>query len=121
MDAGHARQVIRYHRQNHRPALAAPRPGPVSECRMPSCRKFMADLFAEHVRDRTPADAAIVFDGNADQIVADLTEAGWTLSDRTDLVGGKRIRFLSPPPGQNISGCFRCAAANPDDPCERHR
>lgn len=54
---------------------------------------------AEHLRDCTPARAAIVVDGSADEIIAGLAAAGWTLAERTDYVAGKRIRFVTPPAG----------------------
>jgi uncharacterized protein YbjT (DUF2867 family) len=56
-----------------------------------------ADLVAEHMAECTDAKAAIVVDGSADEIVAQLAAAGWTLRSRVDHVLGKRIRFLSPP------------------------
>ncbi len=51
----------------------------------------------EHLIGCTNADAALVVDGNADDIVAELTASGWALSERVDLVAGKRIRFMVPP------------------------
>jgi hypothetical protein len=57
-----------------------------------------ADVLVEHMAECTDAKAAIVVDGNADEIVDRLVEAGWTLQDRVDVLVGKRIRFMSPPP-----------------------
>lgn len=56
-----------------------------------------ADAVAEHLAECTGAKAAIVVDGSADDVVAKLLAAGWTLDERTDLVAGKRIRFLRMP------------------------
>ena len=56
-----------------------------------------AEDLAEHLTECAKADAAIVVDGSADDIVAELVSAGWTLHDRTELVAGKRIRYLQPP------------------------
>lgn len=57
-----------------------------------------ADAVAEHLSQCTDAQAAIVVDGSADEVIAGLMAAGWTAYERTDYVAGKRIRFLSPPP-----------------------
>lgn len=57
-----------------------------------------ADAVADHVAECTDARAAIVVDGSADDVVARMIAAGWTLEERVDLVGGKRIRFLQAPP-----------------------
>lgn len=56
-----------------------------------------ADRLVEHVAECTGAQAMVVVDGNADEIVTRMVEAGWTLDERVDLVEGKRIRFLIPP------------------------
>jgi hypothetical protein len=56
-----------------------------------------ADVMVEHLAECAAVDAAIVVDGNADEIVAGLVAAGWTLRDRVDRVAGKRVRFLEPP------------------------
>ncbi len=58
-----------------------------------------AEVVAEHLSNCTPAQAAIVVDGNADNIIASLTAAGWKLSDRVEYIGGKRIRYVTVPSG----------------------
>jgi hypothetical protein len=58
-----------------------------------------ADILAEHMAECTDAKAAIVVDGSADEIVARLLAAGWTMDERVDHVAGKRIRFLRTPEG----------------------
>ena len=57
-----------------------------------------ADAIVEHLTECTEADAVLVVDGNADDIVTRMVAEGWTLRERIDLVVGKRIRFLEPPP-----------------------
>lgn len=56
-----------------------------------------ADVITDHLTQCTDAQAALVVEGNADQIVADLIAAGWTLEERVDEVAGKRIRFMKIP------------------------
>jgi hypothetical protein len=56
MTSGELRRAIAYHRRHHRPYLFAPRPGPMSECQLPTCRAVMAALSPGKVRDREPAD-----------------------------------------------------------------
>jgi hypothetical protein len=56
-----------------------------------------AGLVAQHLANCTDAQAAIVIDGNGDDVVAKMIEAGWTLSERVDIISGKRIRFLEVP------------------------
>lgn len=55
------------------------------------------ELIVEHLRECLDAKAAIVVGGSADEIVADLLAAGWTLEERVDYVAGKRIRTLRLP------------------------
>ncbi len=62
-----------------------------------------ADIVAEHLAECTDAKAAIVVDGNADEVIAGLLAAGWTLSDRAELIAGKRIRYLRTPAGQTLA------------------
>jgi len=120
------RDAVAYHRKVHRPYLFAPRAGPMSECGMPTCQWVMAELRHEHEHEEgdailaaleygdggpamtvvehmahcTDAKAALVVDGNADDIIGQLVAAGWTLSERTDRIAGKRIRFVIPPGGK---------------------
>ena len=56
-----------------------------------------AQEIAAHLRDCTDAQAALVCDGNADEVVARMVAAGWKLRERVDFIGGKRIRFLEIP------------------------
>jgi len=52
----------------------------------------------DHLRKCARVDAAIVVDGNADPVIAELLAAGWTWEGRpAEQVGGKRIRYLTPP------------------------
>lgn len=55
------------------------------------------ETVAGHLADCTDAKAAIVVDGSADDVIAQMTAAGWTLDERVDHVAGKRIRFLKMP------------------------
>jgi hypothetical protein len=55
------------------------------------------DLVA-HLKDCRQVDAVIAQDGNADDLVASLMAAGWTY-DGVEYVAGKRVRYLTPPPG----------------------
>lgn len=59
-----------------------------------------AEEVAAHLRDCAQVDAAIVMQsGSADGVIATLLAQGWTWDERpTEHVGGKRIRYLRPPP-----------------------
>jgi hypothetical protein len=61
-----------------------------------------ASQLADHLAECRKADALVVVDGNADQIIADMIAAGWTLAEGAEVVGGKRIRMMTPPPGVTI-------------------
>lgn len=54
-------------------------------------------VLIEHMTVCRGAQAVIVVDGSADQVIAGMLAAGWTLQEGTDYVAGKRIRFLSLP------------------------
>lgn len=56
-----------------------------------------AEILVRHLVECTPARAAIVIDGNGDDTVQKLVDAGWVLRERVDHVAGKRIRFLELP------------------------
>jgi hypothetical protein len=56
-----------------------------------------ADILVDHITRCTEADAVVVVDGSADDVIARMTAEGWTLEERVDHVAGKRIRFLHPP------------------------
>jgi hypothetical protein len=43
------------------------------------------------------ADAVVVVDGSADDVIAQMLADGWTLQPGVDRVAGKRIRYLQPP------------------------
>lgn len=71
---------------------------------MPMCVECDAhqggyDLAVDAVCDALgDADGVIVaHQGSADDVVATMVAAGWTLSDRVEYVAGKRIRTLIPP------------------------
>jgi hypothetical protein len=74
-------------------------------------KRGAADVIAEHLAQCTGASAAVVVDGNADAIIADLLAAGWTLDERTDCISGKRIRFVRPPAGHALT-----SPSTPTDP-----
>jgi hypothetical protein len=77
-----------------------------------------AETVTEHLADCTDAKAAIVIDGSADDVIAQMTAAGWTLEERVDHVAGKRIRFLKAPAG--VGQCPLCEAPlNRDGSCSR--
>jgi hypothetical protein len=56
------------------------------------------EALVEHLTRCRKVDAAIVQDGNADDLVARLIEQGWTY-EGVEYVAGKRVRYLVPPPG----------------------
>lgn len=60
-------------------------------------QKTDADIVVDHMADCLGANAAIVVDGNADSLVADLLAHGWTIESRVDVILGKRIRIVHPP------------------------
>jgi hypothetical protein len=61
-----------------------------------------AQAVAEHMAECMGPGPALVVDGNGDEVVAGLVAAGWVLEDRVDVVAGKRIRLMHPPPGVTI-------------------
>ena len=66
-----------------------------------------AEEIVRHLKEHN-ASGAIVVDGPADDIIAGMVSAGWTLEEGQFLVGGKRIRYIRPP-----ACLFPC-----DDDCE---
>ncbi len=54
-------------------------------------------VLADHLKNCSRVDAAIVVDGNGDDVVSTLLAAGWTWDGNTEVVAGKRIRNLVPP------------------------
>jgi hypothetical protein len=62
--------------------------------------KTDVEMVVDHLKNCTDAKAGIVMQsGSADGVIAEMVAAGWTLRERVDHVGGKRIRFLVAPPG----------------------
>lgn len=44
---------------------------------------------------RQNSDAAIVMEsGSADELIESFLKQGWSLQEKVDLIGGKRIRYL---------------------------
>lgn len=60
--------------------------------------KTGAEALAEHLVECREVDAAVVVDGNADELVAKMLAEGWTYGG-VEYVQGKRVRYLAPPPG----------------------
>jgi hypothetical protein len=61
-------------------------------------RKTGAEALVEHLVECRDVTAAVVVDGNADELVAKMLAEGWTF-EGTEHVEGKRVRYLVPPPG----------------------
>ena len=76
------------------------------------------ETVAEHLANCTDAKAAIVVDGSADDVIAQMTAAGWTLEERVDHVAGKRIRFLKMP--ARDAADREAGTADLDDEAELH-
>lgn len=62
-----------------------------------------AEALVEHLKECRQVDAAIVADGNADELVTRLISEGWTY-EGVEYVEGKRVRYLVPPPGVLLTG-----------------
>ena len=60
-------------------------------------REAALAVLVEHVGRNAQAVIATQ-QGPADEEIAAMVAAGWTLSDQVDHVAGKRIRYLTPPP-----------------------
>lgn len=60
--------------------------------------KSGADIVAAYLKDCVKADAAIVVDGSANETIARMLAEGWTWDGTAEVVAGKRIRVLVPPP-----------------------
>ena len=56
------------------------------------------EALVDHLKRCREVDAAIVTDGNGDELVARLIEEGWTY-EGVEYLEGKRVRYLVPPPG----------------------
>ncbi len=68
-----------------------------------------AVVHAGHLKNCVKADAAIVVDGNGDDVVTTLLREGWTWDGNTETVAGKRIRNLVPP--AHLSAALKNSAA----------
>ena len=53
---------------------------------------------ADHLVNCRKVDAAVVVNGSADDLVAQMIAAGWTY-EGAEYVEGKRVRYLVPPGG----------------------
>lgn len=73
-----------------------------------------AGRLADHLKNCMGVDAAIVQDGNADMLVAELIGAGWRYGG-VQYVEGKRVRQMVPPPGWWPEGSTSGAGARPED------
>lgn len=62
-------------------------------------RQDGARVLLEHLTTCHPVGAVIAIDGNGDDMVARMLAAGWTWTPgtQTELVAGKRVRYLTPP------------------------
>lgn len=59
------------------------------------------DAIVDHMVECRGVQAVIASQGpgeNLDSTVAEMLAAGWTWAAPTERIGGKRIRYLSPPP-----------------------
>lgn len=57
------------------------------------------DNLVEHIAECVkPAATLVMQSGSADGMIAELVEQGWTLNEGEEYVGGKRIRYMTPPP-----------------------
>lgn len=56
-----------------------------------------AEIIVDHLKNCTDARAALVVDGNADEIIERLHAAGWGLEEKVEYIGGKRIRYMTLP------------------------
>lgn len=62
------------------------------------------EALLHHVTDVRPVSGMLAMQsGSADEVIALMVDHGWTLEDGADLIGGKRIRYLRPPPGTFIT------------------
>jgi hypothetical protein len=65
--------------------------------RHPVLRTDGPQAVVDHLTRVHPVGASLVVDGSADEQIACLVAAGWTVDTQADFVGGKRIRYLHPP------------------------
>src|ERR1700749_953492 len=90
LPAGRARQLAELEHETEDAILAALATGDGSP----------AATVAYHLKHCARASGAIVMHHpgeSADDVIARLLEAGWTLRDEADHVAGKRIRYVIPP------------------------
>lgn len=76
-------------------------------CHQPELRTDGPQAVLDHLTRVRPVDASLVVDGSADEQIARLLAAGWTIEQRVDLVAGKRIRYLHPPAADSPQMIFR--------------
>lgn len=63
--------------------------------------KANMDALVDRLKEKAAAALILHEPGNLDDQVDQLLSEGWTLTG-TEVVGGKRIRYLEPPPGQAL-------------------
>lgn len=74
-----------------------------------------ADLVLDHIANCTDVGALVVAQsGSLHEQVAEMVADGWTLDDRVDYVAGKRIRYLTPPPGAFAAAAEKGCSCTPD-------
>jgi hypothetical protein len=84
----------------------------VARAAMPGQVDGGPEIIAQHLKDCTPAKAAVIVDGSADDLIAGMTAAGWLLGERVDRIAGKRIRFLTVPYRRPC--CDHCNNSSPE-------
>jgi hypothetical protein len=62
-------------------------------------KSYPIEAILDHVDAQGVAGLLVTQSGSADELVAQMIEEGWTVEARTHHVGGKRIRYMVPPPG----------------------
>lgn len=71
-----------------------------------------AEALVEHLAQCREVSAAIVADGNADELVDRLISEGWAY-EGVEYVEGKRVRYLVPPPDVLPGGARGPESARP--------
>lgn len=79
-----------------------------------------AQKLADHLAVCRGVDAALVADGNVDDLVARMIADGWRYTG-VEYVEGKRVRYLKPPPGRGwindqVGGPFQGSPQSPGEP-----
>jgi hypothetical protein len=65
-----------------------------------------AAALADHLSGCRKPDGVIVVDGDGDAVVAELIAAGWTPGDSGEVIAGKRVRMMVPPPDPSQAELF---------------